>query len=213
MAEHFSFDEFKKHQNVSRETFLRLESYVELLKKWQEKINLVSKATLPVIWTRHILDSAQLIDYIDKDKKIMDLGSGAGLPGVVLSIMGIEPITLIESDLRKATFLQEAIRVTECKANVIAKRVEKLDASEVDIVTARAFAPTKTLLTLTQNLRSESTTLLLLKGRSVREELEEAKTEWEFEAKLHPSKVETESYIVEIRNITPKVTLAKRANL
>src|SRR6202012_3858963 len=138
--------EFAALVDVSRETRERLAAYVALLAKWNAKINLVGPATLPDVWRRHILDSAQ-VHALDADAAVLvDLGSGAGLPGLILAILGGPEVHLIESDLRNAAFLQEAARQTGTKLTIHAKRIDAAPAIQADVVTARALARLANLL-------------------------------------------------------------------
>ncbi len=139
---------------VSRETADRLDRFVGHFLKWQKAVQLVSASTLPNLWTRHIADSLQLMPDIGDAKEIVDVGSGGGFPGLVLSIAAPDKkFHLIESDTRKASFLREAARVTEAAAEVYAERVEsvaKRIATGIHTVTARAFAPLPKLLELAE---------------------------------------------------------------
>ncbi|MBX7145804.1 MAG: 16S rRNA (guanine(527)-N(7))-methyltransferase RsmG [Alphaproteobacteria bacterium] len=110
MNSFFTSDDFQKIIHVSRETLDRFKIYKSLLEQWQKSINLVSPESLKYIWRRHFLDSAQLYSYIDPNATLMDLGSGAGFPGMVLALMGIKKVHLVESDQRKSAFLNELAR-------------------------------------------------------------------------------------------------------
>lgn len=159
---------------------MRLEIYAALLRKWQAKINLVGHKTLADLWRRHMLDSAQLHQYIPPlNGPWLDLGSGAGFPGLVLALLQPErsptPIYLIESDHRKAVFLQEVIRATRAPAQVVTERIEKLDPStfggKAGLITARALAPLHQFLQISTFLTGPSTVFLLLKGQHIDDEL------------------------------------------
>ncbi len=178
--------------NVSRETFA---GYVELLEKWNSKINLVSKDE--DIWHRHILDSAQLFKFIHPDDKILDVGSGAGFPGIILSMIGIKDVTLVESDVRKAAFLLQAAKLSPNKITVLNERIEKLDLT-CDILTSRAFASVSDILNFCQNIKIRKN-LLLLKGQKLMIEIEEAKNIWNFEYKIHQSATNNSGWVVEIK--------------
>jgi 16S rRNA (guanine527-N7)-methyltransferase len=192
----FSYEDFLRYQNVPRETFLKLEHYIELLKKWQKAINLVSTSTISDVWLRHIVDSAQLVKYISSDDKLVDIGSGAGFPGLVLAIMGVENITLVESDKRKATFLQEAARNADTRIDIINQRVENINLGDYNIITARAFASIEqTLLLLEKRLRTGHK-LLLMKGNSYHKEIEDARKDWAFDCQIHPSVTDKASAIL-----------------
>src|SRR5262249_1300060 len=134
---------------VSRETLARLEAYAGLLTRWSARINLVGRDTVADLWRRHILDSAQLLAFVPEPaRSIVDLGTGAGLPGLVLAIRGVPGVELIEADSRKCAFLREALRITETTAFIRPCRIEAVAQHRVDVVTARACAPLDRLLGL-----------------------------------------------------------------
>ncbi len=171
---------------VSRETLDRLRRYGALLEKWQRKINLVGAGTLCDLWRRHMLDSAQLmapIRALGKEKPvILDIGSGAGFPGMVLAILGAGEVHLVESDQRKCAFLREVARETETALTIHGSRAEYLDPSmisgSVDVITARALAPLARSLDYAEPFLGAETVCLFLKGRKVREELTKAEKKW-----------------------------------
>jgi 16S rRNA (guanine527-N7)-methyltransferase len=178
---------FQRLCNVSRETLAKLEAYVALLKAWNRRINLVGANTLGDPWRRHILDSAQILPHApDQARVLVDLGSGAGLPGLILAILGVPEMHLVESDQKKAVFLREALRVTGAAATVHAVRAERLHLA-ADVVTARAVAPLPELLALAEPLLGPRSTCLFLKGRTVREELTLAEKSWKMRPRLLPS--------------------------
>src|SRR6202046_1394945 len=121
MTNDFYYNDFVKYIEVPRETFGRLQDYVNLLKKWQAKINLISNSTILDVWKRHIIDSGQLMKYLSESENVIDLGSGAGFPGMVLAILGIKNMTLVESDSRKVAFLKEVARTVEAKDYILYK--------------------------------------------------------------------------------------------
>ena len=167
-------ESFANLTNVSRETLERLCIYVDLLTSWNRRINLVGRNTLADVWRRHILDSAQLFPLIPAESRILvDLGSGAGLPGLVLSILGVPNCHLIDSDGRKAAFLREAVRVTGAPATVHLTRLDRAKAPLADVVTARALAPLSDLVEISQRFLKPRGICLFLKGRAVEEELTE----------------------------------------
>lgn len=156
--------------NISRETIELLEQYQELVLKWNRTINLVSKESSKEFWLRHIVDSLQLLKYIDdQDISLIDVGSGAGLPGIVLSIAGIRDVTLIESDERKCTFLLQASKISPNKVTILNKRVEDVYL-ECDILTCRAFASLEKIFIYTKNIKIKDK-YLLLKGENYLQEL------------------------------------------
>ena len=145
MSDALTPEAFAAKAAVSRETCERLALHLDLLRRWQQRINLVGRSTLTDPWRRHMLDSAQLAPLLPERARVADLGSGAGFPGLVLAIVRGGPVHLIESDGRKAAFLCEAARVTDAPAEVHASRAEGL-ALAVDVVVARACAPLDRLL-------------------------------------------------------------------
>ena len=160
---------------VSRETLARLEAYVDVLKRWQSRINLVAPRSLPEVWARHVWDSAQLRSHLPPEtRSLIDLGSGAGFPGLVLAILGVGGVALAEADQRKAAFLREAARITDTAVEIHACRIEAIQGPTRDVVTARALAPLVRLLPLARRFCRPDSTVLLLKGQDVEEELTEA---------------------------------------
>lgn len=190
--------------NVSRETFSRLDAYVALLLKWNEKINLIGPSTADQIWKRHIDDSLQLVSLIPETaSKLVDLGSGAGLPGLVIAIHCPELlVTLIEQDQRKAAFL------TEVKHRLTLDRVSVINADiathhqKYDVVTARALAPLNELLLLAKPLMEEEAIGLFPKGVGAEKEIEQARQHWGFEATQKPSATQDGASIITISKLT-----------
>ena len=190
--------------HVSRETCAKLDDYVALLEKWQKSINLVSSKTLDSIWERHILDSAQLLGYLPKaPKKILDLGSGAGLPAVILAILSPHHIEMVESDTRKCAFIQTALQKTGAKAVIHNERLEKLPFLDADIITARAFAPLDRMLDWTQAQQKEGQVFWLLKGRAVNEELTSLPVSQKVEALQYDSLASGDGVILRLTRSTP----------
>jgi len=189
-------------QNVSRETKTRLDAYVAHLLKWNPKINLVAKdVTEQELWSRHIEDSLQLAPLIPSDHRILDLGSGGGLPGMVLACLGYD-ITMVESDTRKCIFLEEAIRLCGTpKARVIHSRIEQLPTGQFDTITARALASLPELLTYAQPQLGIKSQCLFPKGERYRMELEEARGRWQFDCVEHPSLTSSKSVILQLTHI------------
>jgi 16S rRNA (guanine527-N7)-methyltransferase len=206
-------EDFERTFGVSRETIERLETYEALLKQWQKTINLVAPSTLADVWHRHFADSAQLLALAPPDaKRWVDLGSGAGFPGLVLAILLAERgggrVTLIESDTRKAAFLAEVARRTGVAVDIQGTRIEKsatqAKVDPVDVVTARALAPLPRLLDLSAPFFSGPTVGLFLKGREAEAEVQVAEKLWEFEAELRQSLTDVSGKIVAIRALNAK---------
>jgi 16S rRNA (guanine527-N7)-methyltransferase len=183
-----SREAFAARLDVSRETLERLALHLELLTRWQPAINLVGPATLADPWRRHVLDSAQLVAHLpERATPLVDLGSGAGFPGLVLAIMGVPGVILVESDRRKAQFLREVARATATAVTIHAERAEKLSMPPAAVVTARALAPLPRLLPLAARLLAPDGICLLLKGATVSDELTEAAKSWHMVPQMFPS--------------------------
>ncbi len=182
-------DGFGRVFPVPRETLERLDAYVALLRAWNRRINLVGATTMGDPWRRHILDAAQLAPLLpEKARVLVDLGSGAGLPGLVLALVAAVEAHLVEADQKKAVFLREAARVSGAAVTIHAQRAEKLAPIPADVVTARALAPLPELLGLAERFSRPQTRLLFLKGRTAAEELTLAGKTWKMAARLVPSR-------------------------
>jgi len=187
---------------VPRETKNKLEQYVELLFECNRSINLVSESSLPHIWTRHIMDSAQLLPLLPKHaSSLADLGSGAGFPGMVLAILGVQGVHLIESIGKKAEFLRNAAEKLKVEVMIHRERIEKIRGLKTDIVTARALKPLPQLLTLAEPFMNSYSICLFLKGRSVEEELTEARKYWTFSCDRIPSLSDSSGAILKISHL------------
>lgn len=193
--------------DVSRETKLKLEDFCDLLLKWNKRINLISKASEDDVWQRHIEDSAQLYIVGGDGDHWADIGSGGGLPGIVLAIFASEyhpsrSFSLVESDQRKCAFLREAARICEVKVQVIAGRIEQIPALNADILSARALAPLSSLLEFSKLHRKPEGLCLFLKGARFEEEIAAARKTWHFDPIVHKSQTDAAGAIVEIRNVS-----------
>jgi 16S rRNA (guanine527-N7)-methyltransferase len=198
---------------VSRETQGRLERFVDLLLSWQRTANLIAPSTLPQVWTRHIADSLQLIDHAAQGRVWVDLGTGAGFPGLVIACALADRshavVHLVESNLRKIAFLREAVRVTGAPAVVHGIRIEQFTETfrgPPDVVTARALAPLNQLLTQSVSLLKTGTMGLFPKGRDVAGELTEASKCWNMQVNLAPSRTSPDGRIVIIRALERRAT-------
>jgi 16S rRNA (guanine527-N7)-methyltransferase len=197
-------DEFASHIEISPENLQRLSTYADLLAKWQARINLVGPSTIPDLWRRHMLDSAQLAAYLPTGP-VLDLGSGAGFPGLVLGILRSresgDAVHLVESDGRKCAFLREVIRVTEANAVVHNVRIESLPLFSVAAITARALAPLSKLLEMAEKFLSGDVHCYFLKGRGGEDELTEAGKNWIMTAERMPSLADPSGLIVHLREV------------
>lgn len=193
--------------DVSRETLDRLEALVTTLVRWQKAINLVSRTTIEDVWTRHILDSAQLAPLIPPEaKSLADLGSGGGFPGLVLA--ALRPaldMTLIEVDARKAAFLGEAGRRMGLlkQPRVVIGRIEEAPAANADVVTARALAPLGQLLSWAARHRADNAICLFHKGKGWQAELTEAMKDWDIPCQPLSSITDSDAVILRIGSYTP----------
>jgi 16S rRNA (guanine527-N7)-methyltransferase len=196
--------DFQASAGVSRETIARLEIYAAELVRWQEKINLIGESTLADLWQRHMLDSAQLLRHLpDEPAPLVDLGSGAGFPGLVLAIAGVADVHLIEADSRKATFLAEVARLTETEVTLHTQRIEHVSPLVAGVVTARALAPLPALLGHAARFSGPSTVGLFHKGRDWRRELTLAREAWTMDTRCEPSTADPESVIMRVENLRP----------
>lgn len=181
---------------VSRETIDRLRAYVELLETENRRQNLVSAATLQQVWQRHILDSAQLARFEPRNgASWVDIGSGAGLPGIVIACLVDGPITLIEPRRLRAEFLREAVAALGLKARVNCAKVEKV-TGRFDVITARAVAPLGKLLEISHHLSTGKSVWALPKGRSAQSELADARRAWQGVFHVEPSVTDADSQVI-----------------
>lgn len=199
--------------SVSRETLDRLKTYESALQLWQKTINLVAPSTLGHVWHRHFADSAQLVALAPPAPKTwVDLGSGAGFPGLVVAIL-LAPeaktrVTLVESDARKAAFLREVARQVAVPVDIFCERAEqaatRVSLHACDVVSARAVAPLTRLLALAKPFTGAHTVCLFPKGRDANTELQDAEIAWKFNVELGPSLTDSDARIAIIRELTPR---------
>ncbi len=184
-----------------------LRKYVNEVINYSTKFNLIGKSTIPEIWERHILDSAQIFNLLPKNLngyKILDLGTGAGFPGIVLAIMGKRNIVLCEKNTKKVSFLKNILEDYSIKASIYAGRVELFKDNKIKIIVARAFAPLKKLIKSIFHLIRKDTTLVLHKGRQYKIEIEDALKVYNFSYKCKTSASNKEGKIVIIKNIVKR---------
>lgn len=194
--------------NVSRETFDALRAYEALVRRWTPAINLVSKASVDDLWQRHIADSAQVFAAIGTEtaRNWVDLGSGGGFPGLVVAVLAKElrpdlRVTLVESDLRKATFLRQAAQALSLSVTVHSFRIEALAPQNADILSARALAPLSDLLAHAERHLRKGGIAVFPKGARFAAELDDARKLWAFDVDAQPSLSDSEAAILVIRNI------------
>jgi 16S rRNA (guanine527-N7)-methyltransferase len=193
---------FAELVSVSRETLARLEAYAELLTRWSARINLVGRDTLSDLWRRHILDSAQLHRFVSPSaSSLIDLGSGAGLPGLVLAILGVPDVELVEADSRKAAFLREAARVTGAAVVIRPCRIQAVPAHAVNVVAARACAPLDRLLDLAAPFLAPDTLCLFPKGERFNEELTLARKAWTMTVSVEQSLSDRRGVVLSLQQV------------
>ena len=190
-----------RHVSVSRETFDKLAIYYDLLLKWQSKVNLISPDTITSAWHRHFLDALQIFPLIDTEKKIVDLGSGGGFPGMVIAIAGAKNMHLVESDTKKILFLREVARLTNTTVSLHHGRIEETLTTHADIITSRACSALDTLLSLASGYVSHETICLFHKGKNFAKEIEDAKLHWHFDCDVIPSVTDSQSAILRLTSI------------
>jgi len=199
--------EFSAELGVSRETLCRFQIYADLLIKWQNSINLVGPRSLPGLWRRHMLDSAQIAEHLPLPQSgpIYDIGSGAGFPGMVLAILGVPDISLVESDGRKCAFLREVARATETEVRVLQHRLSAGSASDqlppAATVVSRAVAPLPKLLDIVFPVISCATCCIFLKGAAAGEEVSRAQRKWQFRLESIQSRTSPDGVILKLSGI------------
>ena len=193
---------FAERIAVSRETLQRLTVYLELLGRWQRAINLVGAASLADPWRRHVLDSAQLLAHLPAPASpLVDLGSGAGFPGMVLALLGVPEVSLIEADRRKAQFLREVARSTGAAVTVHNERIERLAGWPAAVVTARALAPLPRLLPLAERFLPPASLCLFLKGPTLDREMIDAAERWHMVPEMFPSLSAPSGIVLKLRGV------------
>ena len=194
--------------NASQTVQSKLNTYVALLEEWQGKMNLVSDSTLPVVWTRHILDSAQVERYLTpSDRVILDLGSGAGFPALVLAILDesqSRTVHLVESDGKKCSFLQAVADACGLQVVIHNERIEKMTVFKADVITARALAALDKLVGYAKPFIGERTRCLFLKGKKADEELKLCAKKFVFAVEKHPSITSDEGRILCLTGVKKK---------
>jgi 16S rRNA (guanine527-N7)-methyltransferase len=194
-------------RGVSRETLDRLQIYADLLRRWNPAVNLVSPASLDRLWSRHILDSAQILDIAPPASTWIDLGSGGGFPGLVIAILAAHErpglaVSLVESDARKGAFLATVAREAGVSPRILTARAEDLPPLAADVVSARALAPLPALLGIAAPHLAPSGTALFPKGARHLLEIEQALADWRFTYQKHPSLTDPAAIILSIKGLS-----------
>jgi 16S rRNA (guanine527-N7)-methyltransferase len=191
-------------ENVPRETLDKLNALVALVRSESEHQNLISSSTSEDIWNRHIVDSIQLMKF-SQSGTWMDLGTGAGFPGLVIAIFNLGPIVLVEERRLRHEFLSRAVAELELQnVTVIGGRVEQAVTFNAEVITARAFAPLEKIFSLSHRFSTPKTRWILPKGRKANEELESVRTTWHGDFRLEPSVTDPTSSIIIAENVTPR---------
>jgi 16S rRNA (guanine527-N7)-methyltransferase len=197
----------QRHFDVPRETMERLDAFVELLHGENRRQNLVSKPSLGAIWQRHILDSAQLLRFVPAaDASWIDLGTGAGFPGLIVAALHKGPVAMVEERRLRVEFLRraaETLGLTD-RVEIIAGRVERVDRRVFDVISARAFAPLPRIFDLAARFSTNKTLWILPKGRNARSELDDAESSWQGGFRLEPSMTDAEASILLARGVKRK---------
>ena len=201
-------DWLQQSVGVSRETLDQLDRFVALLCAEAQHQNLIASSTLETVWNRHIRDSAQLYLLADAECRAgswIDLGSGPGLPGIVLALIGNMPVTLVEVRTKRAQFLEQAVDALGLGATVTVEgcRLERVETRPFDVITARAFTALPKLFGLAHRFSTPKTQWVLPKGRTAQEELEQAQRSWQGDFALTPSQTSDDAFIVTAHNVRP----------
>jgi 16S rRNA (guanine527-N7)-methyltransferase len=199
--------------NVSRETLEALETFTAFLADENERQNLVSRGTLASVWERHVLDSAQLLRFAPAaHASWLDLGTGAGFPGLIVGLLHQGPVVMIEERKKRVEFLHRAAEILRIadKVEIYCSRVERIDSLPFDVISARAFAPLEKLFDLTHSFSTAKTRWILPKGRNAASELEAAKSSWQGDFRLEQSITDADAQIIVAEGVSPKAGGQKR---
>lgn len=189
----------KDRLDVPRETIARLDAFAELLRAENDRQNLVSRGSLESLWERHILDSAQLVRFAPAAaERWLDLGTGAGFPGLLVPLFHPTEVTLVESRRLRAEFLRSAASILDIidRVEIVCARLEAVPTRPFDVISARAFAPLPRLLTLAERFSTPGTVWILPKGRNAKSELDAARSSWQGDFRLEPSLTDADAGII-----------------
>jgi 16S rRNA (guanine527-N7)-methyltransferase len=193
---------------VPRGTMDQIEFFIDFLQKENEVQNLVSKASMSEIWNRHILDSVQLLRFAPSpDANWIDLGTGAGFPGIIIALLHSGHVTLVEERKKRAEFLMKAVELLAIgnKVRVAKTRVERMKEESFAVISARAFAPLAKIFTLGERFSTEKTRWILPKGRNVRSELAEVQSSWQGDFRLEPSLTDADAAIIVAERVSRRL--------
>ena len=198
---------FKNQINPDEDTIIKLKKFVRMLEDYQKNMNLIGKSTMPAIWTRHILDSAQIEKILPKENKnyiTVDVGTGAGFPGMVLAAMGRKDLLLCEKSTKKNLFLNAVAKECDLGVKIYNDRIENLRASNIKTIISRAFAPLKSIILKVRHCLCYNTTLVLHKGKTYMKEIIEARSLFYFNYKCYDSVTNSDAKILKIDSIKEK---------
>lgn len=193
--------------DVSRGTLEHIDAFVDLLRAENERQNLVSRGTLECIWVRHIVDSAQLLRFSSSpNARWLDLGTGAGFPGLIIGLLHTGPVTLVEERRKRVEFLHQAADVLGIRERIIIEpiKAERVEFRTYDIISARAFAPLDRLLEISHRFSTDKTRFILPKGRNASSELEAAQASWQGDFRLEESLTDADARIIVAERVSPK---------
>ncbi len=192
-----------KDYNLNKRQIILIEKYLHKLKETNKSLNLVGDSTIAQAWDRHVNDSLQLSKYmVNKNSSIIDLGTGAGIPGILLSILGYNNILLVDSKLKKINFIKEFVKENKLSTKYLCARIENLKNNKFDFIICRAFAPLVKLLDYSLIFTKKNTSLLFLKGRSVNKEIKNAKKNFKFKNRVFKSKSLGGGFVLQISNLS-----------
>tara|TARA_Y100001970_G_scaffold224914_1_gene277355 strand:+ start:2534 stop:3157 length:624 start_codon:yes stop_codon:yes gene_type:complete len=195
----------KSAYSLSEAQELKLQNLIDELKIWNLHTNLVGKSTLINPWNSHILDSIQISNLIkNKNSSILDMGTGAGFPGLVLAIMDYKKVNLIDSNGKKIRFIKHVCSKYKIKANIFLGRIEKMKKNKYDFLISRALAKLNQLFVYSQNFINNDSVLIFLKGKNINSEIIEAKKQWSFKFKLIKSKSDDRGRVLLVENLSLK---------
>lgn len=206
MTEESARDWIAATLHVPRETLDRIEVFIEFLRRENTSQNLIAASTLDQVWERHVLDSAQLLPLAPRTGSWLDLGTGAGFPGLIVAALGNHKVTLTESRRKRIDFLSEAVRILDIadRTEIVGARVEAMKPRRFDVISARAFAPLEKLLTIASRFADDRTIWVLPKGRGAHAELDAVRRTWQGAFRAEPSITDPQSAIIVADHVRPK---------